>query len=171
MVKFSIYLNRRVFVMIIPHFSHLLQFWIYGNAFDKSSIFHTGVLTTYILALSCPSFWKKYSIFDFGTIHFCIWGCHSKIQNQLANSVDTDETACNEPSHLALHCLQTHMFWSVKLKELVISLFGLITEYYLLFTKRYIRFTRERCSLFKLEAINWHFQQTVTRNVTTHSKH
>ena len=30
----------------------------------------------------------------------------------MANSVDPDEMACYELSHLDLHCLQSYMFWS-----------------------------------------------------------
>ena len=36
----------------------------------------------------------------------------------VANSVEPDETARHEPSHLGLHCLQRYMFWSAGLKEL-----------------------------------------------------
>ena len=45
-------------------------------------------------------------------------GCHSKIQNQMANSVDSDEMAHYEPSHQDLHYLQRYMFWSTGLDEL-----------------------------------------------------
>ena len=36
----------------------------------------------------------------------------------MANSVDPDETARDEPSHLDLHCLNRYLFWSVGLKGL-----------------------------------------------------
>ena len=36
----------------------------------------------------------------------------------MANSVDPDETAHNEPSHLELHCFQENLSWSRGLKEL-----------------------------------------------------
>ena len=45
----------------------------------------------------------------------------SKIKNRMADSVDPDEIACNELSHLDLHCLHLHRFWSTRLK----CLFGL----------------------------------------------
>ena len=35
----------------------------------------------------------------------------------MANSVDPDETARDEPSHLDLHCLQRYLFWSVGAKR------------------------------------------------------
>ena len=34
----------------------------------------------------------------------------------MANSVDPDETAQFEPSHLYLYCLQRYMFWCAGLK-------------------------------------------------------
>ena len=34
----------------------------------------------------------------------------------MANSVDPDETACYEASHLDLHCLQRYLYWSARLK-------------------------------------------------------
>ena len=34
----------------------------------------------------------------------------------MANSVDPDETARDEPSHLDLHCLNRHLFLSAGLK-------------------------------------------------------
>ena len=36
----------------------------------------------------------------------------------MANCVDPDETAHYEPSHLELHCLHKHLFWSTRLKRL-----------------------------------------------------
>ena len=42
-----------------------------------------------------------------------------KIKNRMANSVDPDEMAQHESSHLDLHCLQKCWFWSVGLKELI----------------------------------------------------
>ena len=39
-------------------------------------------------------------------------------KNGMANSVDPDEMARHEPSHLELHCLHRHPFWSTELKEL-----------------------------------------------------
>ena len=41
-----------------------------------------------------------------------------KIINRLANSVDPDETAHNEPPHLDLHCLHRHLYPSTALKGL-----------------------------------------------------
>ena len=41
-----------------------------------------------------------------------------KINNRIANSVDPDETAHYEPSHLDLHCLQRYLYWSVEMKGL-----------------------------------------------------
>ena len=37
----------------------------------------------------------------------------------MANSVDTDEMAHNESSHLDLHCLNRHLCWSSGLKGLM----------------------------------------------------
>ena len=36
----------------------------------------------------------------------------------MANSVDPDETACYELSHLDLHCLRKYLCWSTGLKGL-----------------------------------------------------
>ena len=40
----------------------------------------------------------------------------------MANSIDPDETAHYEPSHLDLHCLQRYWFWPAGLKELILIL-------------------------------------------------
>ena len=45
-----------------------------------------------------------------------------KIINRLANSVDPDETAHYEPSHLDLHCLHRHLYQSMGLKGLIVKL-------------------------------------------------
>ena len=37
----------------------------------------------------------------------------------MANSVDTDEMALYEPSHLDLHYLHRYLFWSARLKGLI----------------------------------------------------
>ena len=42
-------------------------------------------------------------------------------RSQKANSVDPDETARYEPSHLDLHCLHRYMFWSAVLKGLTMA--------------------------------------------------
>ena len=39
-------------------------------------------------------------------------------QNKMTNSVDPDETARYEPSHLDLYCLHRYLFWSARLKGL-----------------------------------------------------
>ena len=39
-----------------------------------------------------------------------------KLITNMANSVDPDETARNEPSHLDLYCLQRYLYWSVGMK-------------------------------------------------------
>ena len=38
------------------------------------------------------------------------------MKNRMANSVESDERAYYEPSHLGLHCLQKYMSWSTELK-------------------------------------------------------
>ena len=48
------------------------------------------------------------SVFDFGHVHSADWGVIQKIQNRMANSIDSDEMAHYEPSHLVLHCLQRY---------------------------------------------------------------
>ena len=40
----------------------------------------------------------------------------AKSNNRMANSVDPDEMASNEPSHLDLHCLQRYLYWSAGMK-------------------------------------------------------
>ena len=41
-----------------------------------------------------------------------------KINNIMANSVELDETARNESSHLDLHYLQRYIYWSAEMKLL-----------------------------------------------------
>ena len=50
-------------------------------------------------------------------------GFQSKIKNRMANSVDTDEMAHYEPSHLDLHCLQRYLYWSSVTKGLTLALY------------------------------------------------
>ena len=38
------------------------------------------------------------------------------IINKMASSVDPDEMAHYEPSHLDLHCLHRYLYWSTGLK-------------------------------------------------------
>ena len=38
----------------------------------------------------------------------------------MANSVDPDETAHNELSHLDLHCFQSCLYWSVGIEGIII---------------------------------------------------
>ena len=40
------------------------------------------------------------------------------VKNRMINSVNPDETAHDEPSHLDLHSLQKYLFWSTGLKEI-----------------------------------------------------
>ena len=58
------------------------------------------------------------SICEFGHIHCCKLGFQSKINNKMATSVDPDETAPDEPSHLDLHCLERYLYWPVGIKGL-----------------------------------------------------
>ena len=66
------------------------------------------------------------SISVLGHVRCCQSSFLLKIINRLANSVDPDETAHYEPSHLDLHCLHWYLFWSTGLngltKQLVIVL-------------------------------------------------
>ena len=60
-------------------------------------------------------------IIELGHVHRCKKGSHFEKktkQNRMANSVDPDETAHYEPSHLDLHCLYKYLFWSARLKGL-----------------------------------------------------
>ena len=45
-------------------------------------------------------------------------GFSLKSKNGMVNSVDPDETARYEPSHLDLHCLHMYLSWSDGLEEL-----------------------------------------------------
>ena len=45
-------------------------------------------------------------------------GFQSKINNRMVNSVDPDEMAPYEPSHLDLHCLQRYLYWSAGMEGL-----------------------------------------------------
>ena len=58
------------------------------------------------------------SDYDFEYIHCYEKGCLSYIKNKMVNSVDPDETARYEPSHLELHCLQNYLFWSAEFQVL-----------------------------------------------------
>ena len=57
-------------------------------------------------------------ILDFEQIHCCRRDVRFKHPNQMADNLDPDETASDEPSHLVLHSLQKCGFWSAGLKEL-----------------------------------------------------
>ena len=61
-------------------------------------------------------------VHEFGHVHWCKLGFPSKTKNKIANIVDPDKTARNEPSYQDKHCLQRYMFWSAELKELLILL-------------------------------------------------
>ena len=52
-----------------------------------------------------------------------------KIKNRMADSVDPDEMAHYEPSHLDLHCLYRYLFWSARLKglQMILATFSLST--------------------------------------------
>ena len=69
------------------------------------------------------------SIFEFGHIQYCKQGFPTKINNRMANSVDPDEMAHNEPSHPDLHCFQRYLFLVCRLKWLK-RLFRLTYEKY-----------------------------------------
>ena len=47
----------------------------------------------------------------------------TEIVNRLANNVDPYEMACLEKSHLDLHCLHRYLFWSTKLKGIILFVF------------------------------------------------
>ena len=51
-------------------------------------------------------------------------GFQSKIETKMANSVDPNETARDEPSDLNLHCLHRYLFLSAGLKAISPSLNG-----------------------------------------------
>ena len=67
----------------------------------------------------------------------------------MANSVDPDEMACYEPSHLDLHCLQRYLYWSVWMKQLnplslFTSLWTLMVSYqepFVIYFKMYSAYT------------------------------
>ena len=65
------------------------------------------------------------SIFEFRSIWFYNRGVSRK--SRFANSVDADEMAHYEASHLHLHCLQRYLFGSTGLKELNKNRFDLLT--------------------------------------------
>ena len=69
-----------------------------------------------IFNLFIPEFLKS-SVFEFGQKHCSKEGSQSK-HNKMANNVDPDETAHNEPSHLDRHCSQKYMYllWSTGLE-------------------------------------------------------
>ena len=49
-------------------------------------------------------------IFESGQNHCSKWRVSVKDQNRTANSVDPNEMAHDEPSHLDLHCLHRYMY-------------------------------------------------------------
>ena len=55
-----------------------------------------------------PEFLVDSSILEFGTVHYCIMG-FSVNSKTMANSVDPNETAYYELSHLDLHCLHSYV--------------------------------------------------------------
>ena len=57
-----------------------------------------------------------YSVFEYGCIQYCNKNVRNLIIARMANSVDPDETAHDEPSHLDIHCLQMIVFYSTWLK-------------------------------------------------------
>ena len=58
------------------------------------------------------------SISEFGQHSLLQIGVSDRINNIMANSVDPDETARHEPSHLDLHCLHRYLSWSAGLNGL-----------------------------------------------------
>ena len=48
----------------------------------------------------------------------------------MTNSIDLDETARNEPSHLDLHCLDRYLFWFTWLKGLRVFLFQMSIKFF-----------------------------------------
>ena len=63
-----------------------------------------------------------FSIFAFGHAINVNRAVSQKIKYRMTKSVDPDETARYEPSHLNLHCLQGYLFWSTMLKGLWVKL-------------------------------------------------
>ena len=63
-------------------------------------------------------------------------GSQSKAKNMMANSVDPDETAHCEPSHLDLHCLQRYMKGLNQKRSFWIKHFTVIQEINICFNKR-----------------------------------
>ena len=61
------------------------------------------------------------SIIEFGHVFLCKKGCQCLIKNRMTNSVDPDETARYEPSHLDIQCLHRYMylFLSAGVRELM----------------------------------------------------
>ena len=60
----------------------------------------------------------KSFISAFRHIHCCQKGDIFKSSTNIANSLDSDETAHCDPSHLDLHCMQNYLLWSTGLNGL-----------------------------------------------------
>ena len=82
-----------------------------GVAYPKSITISLNPFIPKFLTWTLPSLTLDTSI-------VANWGFSKKINNEIPKSVDPDETARYEPSHLYLHCLQWYLYWSVGLKEL-----------------------------------------------------
>ena len=75
------------------------------------------------------------SVFEFGNTLCCKWECQAnvtsskpnsvdlegKYHSRKANSVDPEETAHTEPSHLDLHCVHRFFVWSAGPKWFILS--------------------------------------------------
>ena len=62
----------------------------------------------------------------------------SQNHNRLANSVDPDEMAHYEPSHLNLHYFQRHLYWSTGIKGL--KYFDIYERLGLIMLQLFVRF-------------------------------
>ena len=69
------------------------------------------------LILSTLIYEMDFPVTECGLVHCCQIGISVKSQHRIANSVDPDETAHDEPSHQALHRLHIYLFWSLGLKR------------------------------------------------------
>ena len=114
-MKFSIYLHRRVFVMSKTTCLALSFQKVHGAQQSKQEI--TKVVSLVKLAgnlpsvssltLSVPSaFFLSFFFFLFLINYRLERSLYVKLKDRMSNSIDQDETAHYEPSHLDLYCLQ-----------------------------------------------------------------
>ena len=92
------------------------------NTFFSNQILFSGknilIIISILLTLSPLSLWNGFAYLRSWSYPLLQIEVSVNINNRMANSVDLNETAHEEPSHLDLHCLHRYLCWSARLKGL-----------------------------------------------------